>query len=118
MLPEQNAQNCRLNNFVLVNVTRLTPGVLGTKTMNIIKMHNMRMRGIISAIRAKREQLNYSQEYMAYRMEVGQNCYSKIELGHTKLTLDRLFAICAILEMDVNEVIGFAWPMGGRASGF
>lgn len=60
---------------------------------------------IVRTIRQRRLELNYSQEYMAYKMQMGQNCYSKIELGNNKLTVERLLAICALLELDTSEVL-------------
>ncbi len=60
---------------------------------------------IVTNIRRTRERLNYTQDYLAMRMNVSQNAYSKIELGYSKLTLARLMEICAILEVPVSEMI-------------
>jgi transcriptional regulator with XRE-family HTH domain len=68
-------------------------------------MYDERMRAIINNIKTKRLQLNYSQEYMAYQMGIGQNCYSKIELGYNRLTVERLLMLCEILEMDVTDAL-------------
>lgn len=46
-----------------------------------------------------------SQEYMAAKMGIGQNAYSKLELGKTKITLDRLFAIADVLGVTVIELL-------------
>jgi transcriptional regulator with XRE-family HTH domain len=40
------------------------------------------------AIRQKRMQLKYSQEYMAFKLNQTQNAYCKVELGHTKVNPD------------------------------
>lgn len=64
-----------------------------------------RMRLIIKAIRQRRESLGYSQEYMAAKMQMGQNCYSKIELCQSKLTVDRLLTICGLLELDTRTIL-------------
>ncbi|PTQ96579.1 helix-turn-helix protein [Mucilaginibacter yixingensis] len=64
-----------------------------------------RLHLIIRAIRERREALNYSQEYMAYKMQMGQNCYSKIELGNSKLTVDRLLSICLLLNLDTRDIL-------------
>lgn len=66
---------------------------------------NERMRLIVRAIRQRREALGYSQEYMAAKMQMGQNCYSKIELGNSKLTVERLLAICTLLDLDTREIL-------------
>lgn len=55
---------------------------------------------LASNIRKAREYRNYTQEYLAYKLSISQNAYSKIELGHTKLTVDRLFQIAEVLEFD------------------
>lgn len=68
-------------------------------------MLEQRLNTIVGAIRRKREALQYSQEYMAAKMKMGQNCYSKIELGHSKLTVDRLIAICDLLDMRAGDLI-------------
>lgn len=67
--------------------------------------HTDQLQLIVRSIRQKREALNYSQEYMAYKMKIGQNCYSKIELGLNKLTVDRLLSICLLLDMDTSSIL-------------
>lgn len=59
------------------------------------------MQQLTYNIRTVREKLGYSQEYMAMKLGIGQNGYSKIELGHTRITVDRLFEIAKILQTDV-----------------
>jgi transcriptional regulator with XRE-family HTH domain len=58
-------------------------------------------------IRKKRELLNYSQFYMASRLDVSQNAYSKIELGYTKISVERLFQIAALLDVKIPDLIEF-----------
>ncbi|MFA6246076.1 MAG: helix-turn-helix transcriptional regulator [Mucilaginibacter sp.] len=57
------------------------------------------------AIRQKRTQLKYSQEYMAFKLNQTQNAYCKVELGHTKVTLLKLIEICEIFEVEVHEFL-------------
>lgn len=64
-----------------------------------------KIKAIAANIRRTREQLNYTQEYLAAKLNISQNAYSKIELGYTKITVERLFQIAAILEVDVHELI-------------
>jgi len=66
---------------------------------------NLKIRAIAANIRSKREYRNYTQEYLAVKLSISQNAYSKIELGYTKITVERLFQIAAILEIDVAELI-------------
>jgi transcriptional regulator with XRE-family HTH domain len=56
-------------------------------------------------IRKIREFRNYTQEYLALKLNISQNAYSKIELGYTKITLERLFQIAQILDIDLLELI-------------
>ncbi|MFD0794883.1 helix-turn-helix domain-containing protein [Mucilaginibacter litoreus] len=66
---------------------------------------NRKVDDIVTNIRLIRERKNYTQEYLAMRMNVSQNAYSKIELGYSKLTLLRLLEICNVLEVPVTELI-------------
>ena len=66
---------------------------------------SLKIKAIAANIRHKREYRNYTQEYLALKLSISQNAYSKIELGYTKITVERLFQIAAILEFDVVEII-------------
>lgn len=46
-----------------------------------------------------------SQEFMAYKLAVSQNTYSRIELGLTKLCSTRLLKIASILEIAPDEIL-------------
>ena len=65
----------------------------------------LKIKAIAAKIRTKREKKNYTQEYLAYKLSISQNAYSKIELGYTKITLERLFQIAEILEIDVISLL-------------
>jgi len=69
------------------------------------RLRNYKIKAVAAAIRSKRESRNYTQEYLAYKLNISQNAYSKIELGYTKITLERLFEIAEILEFDVIDFI-------------
>ncbi|MDB5021502.1 MAG: transcriptional regulator [Pedobacter sp.] len=58
-----------------------------------------------SNIRKIRAHKNYTQDYLAAKLSISQNAYSKIELGYSKLTLNRLFEIASILEVDAVQLI-------------
>lgn len=64
-------------------------------------------RYVISNIRKIRELNQTSQEYMAAKLGISPNAYSNIEKGKTKLTVERLFAIADILEVDIAELLTF-----------
>ena len=67
---------------------------------------SLKIKAIAANIRHKREFRNYTQEYLALKLNISQNAYSKIELGYTKITVERLFQIADILEFDVTELLG------------
>jgi DNA-binding XRE family transcriptional regulator len=66
---------------------------------------NERARMVAANIRKIREFRNYTQEYLAAKLGISQNAYSKIELGYCNITLNRLFYIAAILEIDAVDLI-------------
>ncbi|MDB5128196.1 helix-turn-helix domain-containing protein [Mucilaginibacter sp.] len=68
-------------------------------------MLNYRAKSVAANIRSKRIELNYTQEYLAAKLNISQNAYSKIELGYTKITVERLFQIADILETNIIELL-------------
>jgi transcriptional regulator with XRE-family HTH domain len=56
-------------------------------------------------IRQRRVIKGYSQEYMAFQLDISQNAYSKIEREATELSVKRLFRIAEILETSVFELL-------------
>lgn len=58
-------------------------------------------------IKKIREIKGYSQEYIASKMSITQNSYSKIERGETNLSLNKVMEICSILEIDLNTLMNF-----------
>jgi transcriptional regulator with XRE-family HTH domain len=71
---------------------------MGNEVINKIKHVAVNIRKI-------REYRNYTQEYLAMKLSISQNAYSKIELGYTKITLERLYQIALILELDLIDLI-------------
>ena len=66
---------------------------------------SFKIKAIAANIRNKREHRNYTQEYLAAKLDISQNAYSKIELGYTKITVERLFQIAEVLGFEVSELI-------------
>ncbi|RFZ95725.1 XRE family transcriptional regulator [Mucilaginibacter conchicola] len=66
---------------------------------------NHKVKAVATNIRKRREDLNYTQEYLAAKLNISQNAYSKIELGYTKITVERLFQIADILESELTDLI-------------
>lgn len=62
---------------------------------------------VASRIRAIRVANNYSQFYMAYKLGISQNTFSKIEIGNVKLTLSRLIDIAKVLEIAPDELLKY-----------
>lgn len=56
-------------------------------------------------LRKYREMRNYSQEYVAGKMGISQNAYSKIENNITQLTVKHVKQISAILEVSVMDLL-------------
>ncbi len=67
-----------------------------------------KIKAVAANIRKTRESNHYTQEYLAAKLHISQNAYSKIELGYTKITVERLFQIAEILEIDALELIGLS----------
>lgn len=62
---------------------------------------------VASKIKKIREIKGLSQEYVASKLDISQNTYSKIERGETSFNLDKLSAICEVLEIDFNTLFNF-----------
>lgn len=56
-------------------------------------------------IRKARLSRNYSQDYIAYKLDISQNGYSKIELGYTGLSVEKLIKIATVLEVDLVKLL-------------
>ncbi|WP_262887322.1 helix-turn-helix domain-containing protein [Mucilaginibacter agri] len=62
-------------------------------------------QAVADHIRKCREDKGLTQFYMAYKLQISQNCYSKMELGYSKISLERLFQISEVLEIDAIDTI-------------
>lgn len=51
-------------------------------------------------IRIQRLTKKYSQEYMAWSLDISQAAYSKLERDETEMTIPRIYAIAEILEIS------------------
>jgi len=70
-----------------------------------MSIHDAKTKAVAAKIRKIREGKNYSQDYLAAKLGISQNAYSKIELGYSNITLSRLASISDILEVDWVEII-------------
>ncbi len=62
-------------------------------------------KSVANNIRRVREYRNYTQDYVARKIGISQNAYSKLELGFHKLSLERLFQIADVLEVDCTALL-------------
>ncbi|QXV64670.1 helix-turn-helix transcriptional regulator [Mucilaginibacter sp. 21P] len=74
-----------------------------------------KIEDIVFNIRLIREKRNYTQEYMAAKMQCSQNAYSKLELGYSKLTVEKLLQVAEVLDVTVAELVN---PQRAIAHGF
>lgn len=63
------------------------------------------LKAVATNIREQRLSLNLSQVYMAKQLKVTQNAYSKMEMAKTKLSVERLYEIAAILNIAPDKLI-------------
>lgn len=66
-------------------------------------MYNSKIAG--SFIRSAREARGFKQDYIAFKLNLSQNGYSKTELGKSQLTIDRLLILSDILHFDISEML-------------
>ena len=56
-------------------------------------------------LRELREQKNYTQEYLAEKLGISQNTYSRLETGQTKVSIEKLKEIAQVLEVPLWELL-------------
>jgi transcriptional regulator with XRE-family HTH domain len=56
-------------------------------------------------IRIERAKKGYSQEYMAFMLDISQSTYSKLESESLELNVKRLYKIAEILDVNVFEIL-------------
>ncbi|MDB4920616.1 helix-turn-helix domain-containing protein [Mucilaginibacter sp.] len=68
-------------------------------------INDLKTKQIVSNIRKIREFRNYTQDYLSAKLRISQNAYSKIELGYSNVTLNRLIEIAEILEVELADLL-------------
>lgn len=61
-------------------------------------------------LRVYREFRNYSQEYIAEKLGITQNAYSRIETNQTRLTAERLRQVAEILSIPLTCLLSDSEP--------
>jgi transcriptional regulator with XRE-family HTH domain len=69
-----------------------------------------------SMLRKFRELRNYSQDYVARKMGISQNAYSKIENNITQLTVNHIKQISQVLEVSMMDLLRDDFEIHGPAS--
>lgn len=69
------------------------------------ELAEIKAKKVAENIRSLREYRNYTQDYLAAKLGISQNAYSKIELGYSRINLERLFSIASLLEVESTELI-------------
>ncbi len=65
----------------------------------------VKAKAVAINIRRVREFRNYTQDYVARKIGISQNAYSKLELGFHKLSLERFFQIADVLEVNYGALL-------------
>jgi transcriptional regulator with XRE-family HTH domain len=60
----------------------------------------------INKIRMLREGIGLSQDYVAKKLNITQQAYSKIEKSPNTATLERLIQISEVLGVNINSIVG------------
>ena len=68
-------------------------------------LSDLKTKAVVANIRKVREYRNYTQDYLAAKLEISQNAYSKIELGYSSITLSRLINFAEILVVVLVDLI-------------
>lgn len=63
--------------------------------------------GIEHRLEKIRKLKGFSQEYVAEKLHISQNLYSKMERGEAPVTLEKLTEICEVLEIDIKTLQNF-----------
>jgi transcriptional regulator with XRE-family HTH domain len=69
-----------------------------------------------TTIRKFREYRNYSQDYVARKMGISQNAYSKIENNITQLTVNHVKTISQVLDVPVIDLLSDDFEIHAPAS--
>ena len=67
----------------------------------MVDVQNTPIKTVLANIKNQRNIKNYTQEYVANKLGISQNAYSKIESGVSTLTITTLFSLSHIFDIDV-----------------
>jgi transcriptional regulator with XRE-family HTH domain len=75
----------------------------------------MKSRNVCYNIKKLRELRGYTQCYMAEELKITQGAYSLIENDKSKLEIQRLEQIAAILNTDINTLLNLEEQLNNKA---
>lgn len=61
----------------------------------------------LDVIRKTRFNKGYTQEDMAFELQISQSQYNRLENGENKFSLEKLSRVLEILELKPNEIVHF-----------
>lgn len=64
-----------------------------------------KVKMVISYLRYARIARKYTEKYLASKLHLPQDDYTKIESGEIALTLEQFFQIADVLELDAKELL-------------
>jgi transcriptional regulator with XRE-family HTH domain len=73
-------------------------------------------KSVLESIHSLRRNREYSQDFMAYKLGISQNAFSKLESGKTPLTMDRFFKIAELLQVSPVELMEGEMRISGLAT--
>ena len=102
-LQKNSISQCKKNTFTKNNLLLRKKFILLQK--NIVSMEKEKTANVIQKITTLRSKKGYTYENMAHELDITPASYRKIEIGETKLTVERLFKIAEILKESVSNLL-------------
>jgi transcriptional regulator with XRE-family HTH domain len=78
---------------------------LNANFAGMAKERIQKQTAVITNIRSRRLEMDYSQRYVGSFLGISQHAYSKIEHGFSKLTVQQLFQLAHILDTAVEQLL-------------
>lgn len=60
---------------------------------------------VVTRMRALRFEKGYTQRYVAHKLRISQNAYSKMEIGKSQLTMERLILFADVMDVDLVNLL-------------
>ncbi len=63
------------------------------------------MKHVCQNIRKLRINREWSQEYVAFNLQMSQSSYAKLESGQSKMSVDRLYQLAELFKLPMEEFL-------------